>query len=81
MTRVAPRLEQGARVAAETDRAVDEQAAALRAQVAARLSAVMTGHVRAQIPNSDSARASSSVYGLALQLASQAIVVPDVEVV
>ena len=44
-------------------------------------SAVMTGNVRHQMPNSDSARASSSVYGVALQLGEEAIVVPDVEVV
>ena len=57
-----PRFEQRARVSAETDRAVDEQSALLRAEVIQRFS----GHdrnVQHQIPNSDSARASSSVYG------------------
>ena len=54
------RLEQRARVAAEPDRAVDEQPAPLGAEMLQDLG----GHdrdVRHQMPNSDSARASSSV--------------------
>ena len=56
-------FEQRARVAAEADGAVDEEAAALGPQIAA---SDLGGHdrdVRHQMPNSDSARASSSVYG------------------
>ena len=55
-------FEQRARVAAESDGAIDEQAAALGPQEPQHL----RGHdrdVRHQIPNSDNARASSSVYG------------------
>ena len=59
------RLEQRARVAAEADGAVDEQAAARRLQAARSTSAISTGSCARQIPNSDSARASSSVYGRA----------------
>jgi hypothetical protein len=53
-------LEQRLRVAAEADGAVDEQAASFRAQERERLGREH-GDVCDQIPNSDSARASSSV--------------------
>ena len=56
------RLEEGARVAAETDGAVDEEAALLGAQVLQDFGR-HDGNVRHQMPNSARARASSSVYG------------------
>jgi D-serine deaminase-like pyridoxal phosphate-dependent protein len=55
-------FEQRAGVAAETDRAVDEEAAVFGAEKLQNLGG-HDRHVRHQIPNSASARASSSVYG------------------
>ena len=55
-------FEQRARVAAESDGAIDEQAAALGPQELDD-GRGHHGHVRHQIPDSDNARASSSVYG------------------
>ena len=66
-------------MAAETDGAVDEQAAALGLQVAQRFGG-QHGNVGDQIPNSESARASSSVYGSRCSLHQEAIVIPDVEI-
>ena len=68
-------------MAAEADRAVDEEAAARRLEQRQRLrdedGRVLRGH--RQIPNSDSARASSSVYGSRCMLGDEPLVVPDVE--
>ena len=56
-------LEQRARVAAEPDRAVDEQPAPLGAEMLEDLGGHHRDVLRHQMPNSDSALASSSVYG------------------
>ena len=55
-------FEKSARMPAEADRAIDEQAAAFRAQLLEHLGRE-NGNVRDQMPYSESARASSSVYG------------------
>ena len=68
------RFEQRARVPAEADRAVDEQAAARRLEQRERLGdhdRFVRRRRRHQIPNSDSARASSSVYGSRCSLATK----------
>ena len=62
------RFEQRAGVSAEADGAIDEQAAAFGTQNAQHLGGHHR-HVRHQIPNSDRARASSSVYGSRCSLA------------
>src|SRR5262245_50826244 len=63
-----PGLEQRAGVAAEADRAVDEEAAVFGTEELQDLGG-HDRHVRHQIPNSASARASSSVYGSRCSLA------------
>src|SRR5262249_33664310 len=55
-------LQQRLRVATESDGAVDEEPAALGTQIMQR-GAGENGNVSGQTPNSDKARASSSVYG------------------
>ena len=67
MTRVAPRLEQRLRVAAESDRAVDEESAALGLQVLQRFGGE-DGTCAAQIPNSDKRARVVVGVRLALQL-------------
>ena len=74
-------FEQRARVAAEPDGAVDEQAAALGLQVAAALPRSARARAPLKCRTPTSARASSSVYGSRCSLRQEAIVVPDVEVV
>ena len=74
------RFEQRARVAAEADRAVDEEAAAFGLQHLEHLGG-HDGHVGASNPElRQRARVVVGVR-LALQLGEEAIVVPDVEVV
>ena len=55
-------LEERPRMAAKADRAIHEQSPALRSQVEQRLGG-QDRDVRRQMPNSESARASSSVNG------------------
>ena len=80
MTRVAPRFQERARVAAEADRAVDEDAAALGLQ--------MLQHFGGQdrdvaVSNAELRKRARVVVGvrLALQLGEEPIVIPHIEVV